>query len=216
VSVAIIKAALGGEIEAQSLRAKKGQLVFHRGDPSDSIYLLVEGEVRSFIPSSHAESREQTSLLSRGPALLGDRDILAGISARESVVCLTPARFLAWDAEHLVRGFSESEALRGVLARDLATRYARALEQAALQQAPLPHRLAMLLWALQGMETPSIPLLAILAGATPKSITRARAQLRESGVLQASGVDGRELDLSAIEAMGIDAPGPLFHSLELP
>src|SRR5688572_22112201 len=92
--------------DGPALRIRRGQAVFHEGDPSDAIYLLIEGEMRMFVARPD-DGDERTTLLLRAPAIFGDRDLLAEGPARESAAALTPARLAIFEHERFFEAWSE-------------------------------------------------------------------------------------------------------------
>lgn len=172
---------------AQHLRARLGQTIFYEGDPSDAVYVLIEGEVRSFV-SRAEDTNAKTTLLLRAPALFGDRDVLTGTSARETTVCLTPSRLLSWPSDTFFEAWTADTNLRSLVAQDLAARYTRTLELAALQLSPLVDFVQAVLRdrELRGDHArPKAADLAPITGAAPKTVARALARLRKLQVTTA-------------------------------
>src|SRR5687768_834363 len=129
--------------DGPALRIRRGQAAFHEGDPSDAIYLLVEGEMRMFVARPD-DGDERTTLLLRAPAIFGDRDVLAEGPARESAAALTPARLVIFERALFFEAWND-RSFADRVARDLAARSALTATFAALGLSPLLHRVAVML-----------------------------------------------------------------------
>jgi CRP-like cAMP-binding protein len=187
-----------------SVRVRAQQIIFHEGDPSDAIYVLLEGEVRTSVcPEGGAD---HTTLLYGAPALLGDRDLLANVAAQESAMALTPSRLVLFPRAALREAQAE---IGPALLEDLARRYTRTLVWARLSQAPLQARLGMLLRDCLAIraELPAPAYLAEALAASPKSISRAMMQLRELSILSDDAIG----DLGTL---GVTPGDCAFHRFE--
>ncbi len=166
----------------QPIIGRAGQLVFSEGDPADAFYLLLSGTLRCYVSRTKDGPEERTTLLCEGPAVVGDRDLLAGVSEMESVRCSSATTVLTWPGDAFLEAWSQSDELRALLVRDLSLRYAKSLALASLQLEPLAGSVAALL-----RETGDKPELsnntwiAEVLSVAPKSVTRALAQLRRAG-----------------------------------
>lgn len=161
-----------------TLRARADQVIYHAGDPSDAVYLLVTGYARAYVGEDQST---RTTLLTRGPALLGDRDVLAMSPARDTVRMVTPGRLLTLDRDEFMTEWNDSPALRTWLTQDLARRYASTVRWMELDSISLVDRLARLLDVLE-QPAPSIDVLASMLGLSRRSIFRALAELRAGDV----------------------------------
>jgi len=162
----------------RGLRARQGQTIFDEGDPSDAIYLLIEGRVRTLVSQGQGDGTHTTALL-RAPALFGDRDLLLEREAAETAVCLSASRLYAWESGHFLERWRAEPELQRWLSRDLAARYAASLELTALQLSSLA-ALVRALWAdaeANGEPRPSAGELALVTGAAHKSVQRAISSL---------------------------------------
>jgi CRP-like cAMP-binding protein len=160
------------------LRTRADQILFHQGDPSDAVYLLVTGELRCFVSHPDSDTGERNTLLLRAPALVGDRDALLRYPAMETVQLIGCAQLVVVEAQVFLETWAEEEKLRSVLATDLARRYARSLELSQLHAVPLADRVAAFAedpFVVQAGQNPSSQRLSVLVNATPRSITRALA-----------------------------------------
>jgi CRP-like cAMP-binding protein len=186
-----------GAHSGRALRVKRRQVVFHEGDPSDGVYLLIEGEVRTFAGTDDAE---RTTSLLRAPALFGDRDAIAGVDAQDGASALLPSRLLVFDRADLDALVAADAAF---VLRDLAERGARAAALASLAMLPIADRVLRI--ASDAAAIPDLDYLADIAGATPKSISRAVAELRKTGHL----LEGEPLRC----ARPAEVADSVFHSI---
>lgn len=184
--------------ERCTLRARAEQALYHAGDPSDGVYILASGYARAYVGEGSAS---RTTLLVRAPAILGDRDVLANCSARDTVRLVTPARLMTISREEFVQEWEGSAQLRSWLTDDLARRYATTIRWIELDSLSLVERLSRLLRVLE-TPAPSIDVLASMLGLSRRSIFRALAELRERGNEEVSAV-----------SEGHDEETGLVHSL---
>ncbi len=109
--------------DGSASRVRAGQVLFHADDPSDSVYFLVDGDAKGCL--GEGDVLVTTSLL-RAPAVFGDRDVLAGCPARETVQFVTSGR--------VVCGSGSASSMRG----DMTLSYAsclRSTSRAVMSQA---------------------------------------------------------------------------------
>jgi CRP-like cAMP-binding protein len=204
--------ALARDHGGAALRAKTGQAIFYESDPADAVYLLVEGVVITSVSFGEDEESERTTSILRAPAIFGDRDILADVSARESAEAYSAASLLLWDRAALLAQWETDPELRARLGRDLAARYAKSCALASIFIAPLAHRIAAILRdeAEAGVkEAAPVERIAKITRAAPKSVLRALAALREQ---QAIGESGLTLDESKLAQLGVTRT-PISHTL---
>ena len=198
------------EHQGQALRGKKGQIIFHAQDPSDAVYLLVEGEARCWVGNS---DNKQVTLLLRAPAFFGDRDLLANVEAHETVQLVTPGRILMWGRKGFSAAWRESKALRERVTRDLAVRYVRSLAFRELALEPMHARLMFVLHdrLQRGITSmPNTKYLAYLLSTGEKSTARALTELKKSSTLVVEN-DRFILDVSRSELA--EDIREVFHSL---
>lgn len=169
----------------RGLRARQGQTIFDEGDPSDAVYLLLEGRVRTLVSQGQGGATHTTGLLS-APALFGDRDLLLGREATETAVCLASSRLLAWESASFLGFWQADPEAQRWQTKDLAARYARSLELTALQLSSLGAFIAAL-WAdaeTNGQPRPQAAELAAITGAAHKSVLRAISGLDPAAALE--------------------------------
>lgn len=184
--------------ERCTLRARAEQALYHAGDPSDGVYVLTSGYARAYVGEG---TTSRTTLLVRAPAILGDRDVLANCTARDTVRLVTPSRLMTISREEFIREWEGSSQLRSWLTDDLARRYATTIRWIELDSLNLVERLSRLLRVLE-TPAPSIDVLASMLGLSRRSIFRALAELRERGNEEVSAV-----------SEGHDEEHALVHSL---
>lgn len=176
-----------------TLRARADQVIYHAGDPSDAVYLLVSGYARAYVGDDQAT---RTTLITRGPALLGDRDVLANTLARDTVRMVTPGRLMVVDREEFMNEYKSSSALRAWLTQDITKRYATTIRWIEMDSISLVERLARLLDVLE-TPAPSIDVLANMLGLSRRSIFRALAELRASDTV----IDKSEEDVPLVHTL---------------
>jgi CRP-like cAMP-binding protein len=162
-----------------AIRTRQDQVLYYEDDPSDSIYLLVEGHLVAFVSSGEEEGREQASLLLAAPALIGDREALLGIRCQETVACLSSCRVIAFEKEAFLAELDPE--LRLLILNDLAERYASHMQMAWIQRQNISTKLRYVLAGLRAVEqeVPSIDRLAALVRANPKTVKRGLKMLEE-------------------------------------
>jgi CRP-like cAMP-binding protein len=167
----------------QPIIARAGQLVFSEGDPADAFYLLLSGTVRCYVSRAKDGPEERTTLLCEGPAVVGDRDLLADVPESESVRCSSATTVLTWPRDAFLEAWSQSAELRALLVRDLSLRYAKSLALVGLQLEPLVRSVAVLLHETREKpELSNTTWIAEVLSVAPKSVTRALTQLRRDGL----------------------------------
>ncbi len=187
---------------------RRGETLFHSGEPAHSVYVIRSGRVRVFT-RWHDGDEQVLRLLGPGE-ILGYRPVLAGenynASAEavvDSAVCILPAekvrRMLREDPDLAMR-------MLGRLARDLRVSEDLMME---LIHRPVSQRVARLLLALLGGGASAGPGMVISAremtrrdmarmvGTTPETISRVLRRLDQRSVLKVTRdcVRVRDLDL---------------------
>jgi CRP-like cAMP-binding protein len=190
------------------IRTKKGQRIYDEEDPADAVYLLLEGSAVGLSVRDDNPVSEQATILLTAPALLGDREMIAGIPLQETVGCLSNCRILCWSREAFLERWAGS-AMKMLLAKDLAARFASAMQLATIQRLKVPRKVHLVLDALQGANRPIVEptpeLLATIVGANRKTVQRALRTLERQGSLERGGRVARP----PTEKLRL----PLFHSL---
>jgi CRP-like cAMP-binding protein len=180
------------------IRGRADQALFHSGDPSDAVYLLVSGFARGYVGEGQSS---RTTLLIKAPALLGDRDVLAGCNARDTVRLVSKSKLITWSREDFIAEWTHSPELRALVTDDMARRYATTIRWIELDSLQLTDRLSTLLNVLGGPQ-PSIDELAAMLGLSRRSIFRALAELRERSAVISD--DAQEEKVSLVHSLAPD------------
>lgn len=181
-----------------SLVGRAGQRLYRADEPVDEVYVLVSGYARAYVGEKGAG---RTTLLMRGPSLLGDREMLTGSDARDSVRLLTPAHLITIPREDFLAEWHRSAELRSWLTRDLMRRYTSSLSWFTLETSSLADRVSGLIAVLEPLGLPVRAIAGVL-GVSERSVFRALAELRSR---KAAG--------EAVEDDAAVAAGDLLYSL---
>lgn len=182
----------------RTLAGRAGQRLYRADEPVDEIYVLVTGYARAYVGE---RGNGRTTLLMNGPAILGDREVLAGGTARDSVRLLTAGHLISISREDFLSEWFQSAELRAWLTRDLVNRYASSLSWFALETSSLADRVSGLLRVLESLGLPVRALAAVL-GVSERSVFRALAELRA----RPEGEKAEEEQVSLLYSL-IDEPG---------
>ena len=174
-----IQATPAERIEAQfegriSLVGRAGQRLYRADEPMEEIYVLLSGYARAYVGE---RGSGRTTLLVKGPALLGDRELIAGCDARDSVRLLTSANLMTFPREDFLSEWTSSSDLRAWITADLVKRYTSSLSWFALETSTLAERVSGLLAILEPLGLPVRDLASVL-GVSERSVFRALAELR--------------------------------------
>ncbi|MBI4506938.1 MAG: Crp/Fnr family transcriptional regulator [Chloroflexi bacterium] len=183
---------------AQRRRFRRGEVLFHRGDPGSMLYVLLGGRVRIYSPS---EDGSEMVLAILGPGeFFGELSLLDGLPRSASAQAIEECDALVIGRDEFHRFLRQhpgaSIAVLGVLSRRLR-RTDELLEDAAFLD--VPGRLAKRL--LELMDSNGEPVdggtlirlrlthaeLAAMVGATRESITKAMKRFARAGLLEAHG-----------------------------
>ncbi len=126
---------------------RKGQIVFHQGDPGESLFVVVEGLVKVFVTSEEGDEMVLVTLAS--PEIFGELSLIDGGSRSASAQTLERTSLLSLTRTTLVGIMRENPALSEALLHSLGGVVRRLTEQAAdLVFLDLHGRVAKLLLAL--------------------------------------------------------------------
>lgn len=179
---------------AQRRRFRRGEVIFHRGDPGATLYVILSGRVRIYSTSEDG-SEVVLGILWPGE-FFGELSLLDGLPRSASAQALDDCEMLAIGREDFRRFLWEHPSASITVLEVLSRRLRRTdelLEDAAFLD--VPGRLAKRLLELMethGEETPEGTLirmrlthaeLAAMVGATRESITKAMRRFVRSGVL---------------------------------
>jgi CRP-like cAMP-binding protein len=157
-----------------SLVGRAGQRLYRANESIEEIYVLLSGYARAYVGESGSG---RTTLLVKGPALLGDRELIADCGARDSVRLLTSANLISVPREDFLSEWSASAELRAWITADLIRRYTSSLSWFALGTSSLADRVSGLLAILEPLGLPVRDLASVL-GVSERSVFRALAELR--------------------------------------
>lgn len=186
------------EAMAQRRRFRRGEIIFHRGDPGQTLYVILSGRVRIYAPSEDG-SEVVLGILWPGE-FFGELSLLDGQPRSASAQAIDDCEMLVIGREDFHR-FLRSHPGASIIVLEVLSRRLRRtdllLEDAAFLD--VPGRLAKRLLELMethGEPTPDGTLirmrlthaeLAAMVGATRESVTKAMKRFARSGVLLSHG-----------------------------
>jgi CRP/FNR family transcriptional regulator/CRP/FNR family cyclic AMP-dependent transcriptional regulator len=182
------------EAIAQRRRFRRGEIIFHRGDPGATLYVILSGRVRIFSPSEDG-SEVVLGLLWPGE-FFGELSLLDGQPRSASAQALDDCEMLVISREDFRRFLHNEPGASIVVLEVLSSRLRRTdqlLEDAAFLDVPgrLAKRLLELLEK-HGEATPdgirirmrlTHAELAAMVGATRESITKAMKRFVRAGIV---------------------------------
>jgi CRP-like cAMP-binding protein len=123
-------------------RFRKGETIFHAGDPGDALFLVADGAVKITIPAD--DGSEPAILTTVGPGgFFGELSLLDGASRSATAVALEPTEAYVLRRDAFDQLVDEEPALRRTLLVTLATEIRRLTAQVEdLHFLDLPGRLA--------------------------------------------------------------------------
>jgi CRP/FNR family cyclic AMP-dependent transcriptional regulator len=184
---------------ARTLRARRfrrGEVLFHEGDPGDALFVVASGAVKVAVPSEDGEEAILATL-HRGD-FLGELALLDGAPRSASAVALEATETLALPREQFLALVANEPAIRDALLASLAGELRRLTTHVAeLHFLDLTGRLAARLARLaeeHGQPLPGggfrldAPLtqsdLAAMIGATRQSVNKLLGEFEADGMLQ--------------------------------
>ncbi len=180
--------------ETQVRRFRRGETVFHAGDPGDALHVVVEGRFKVVLPSEGGQEAV-VAVLDRGD-FFGELSLLDGADRSATVVTVEPGQTLVLRRDGFRRALDADPAFRDALlaavARELR-RLTRHVED--LHFLDLPGRLASQILRLAGEASDSpdrarVPWpytqsdLAAMIGGTRQSVNRLLGELVDEGSIQ--------------------------------
>ena len=184
---------------ARTLRARRfrrGEVLFHEGDPGDALFVVASGAVKVFLPSEDGEEAILATL--RRGDFLGELALLDGAPRSASAVALEATETLALPREQFLALVAAEPAIRDALLALLAGELRRLTTHVAeLHFLDLTGRLAARLARLaeeHGERLPDgtvrldAPLtqtdLAAMIGATRQSVNKILGEFEADGLLR--------------------------------
>lgn len=184
---------------ARTLRARRfrrGEVLFHEGDPGDALFVVASGAVKVAVPSEDGEEAILATL--RRGDFLGELALLDGAPRSASAVALEATETLALPRDQFLALVATEPAIRDALLASLAGELRRLTTHVAeLHFLDLTGRLAARLTRLaeeHGQPLPGggvrldAPLtqsdLAAMIGATRQSVNKLLGEFEADGLLQ--------------------------------
>ncbi|MEU4515374.1 Crp/Fnr family transcriptional regulator [Nonomuraea wenchangensis] len=192
-------------------RYRSGQIIFHQGDPGESLYAMLDGLVKVVFTTEHGDEIV-LNMLSRGDTF-GEMALLDGSPRSASIVTVRPSWVFALPRARLLELMREHPALADEFLHLLGHLVRRLTGQAAdLAFLDLGGRLAKLLLELAGkhgtadavVDLPGLTQsdLAALIGATRPAVNRALQSLVSRGLIAIEGRTITLLDVAALRRRG--------------
>ena len=204
IVVALRRCALFGTVADDALlrvartlrrrRFRRGEVIFHEGDPGDALHVVAAGSVKIALES---EDGTEAILVTLGPGeSFGELALLDGSPRSASAVAVEPTETLALGRGALRELMSADDGLRDALLAGVATTLRRLTNQMAeLHFLDLGGRLAVRLARLARVKDPtasSVTLdwpytqsdLAAMIGGTRQSVNRLLNQLVDDGLVR--------------------------------
>jgi CRP/FNR family cyclic AMP-dependent transcriptional regulator len=177
-------------------RFRKGEIVFHQGDPGDALFILASGSVKVVLPSE--ESAEPAIVAVLGPGeFFGELAILDGAPHSATIAALESTETLVLRRDTFLGLIDNEPELRRALLASLATEIRRLTGHVEdLHFLDLPGRLASRILRLAAGERPdahgaiTIPWpytqseLAGMIGGSRQSVNRLLADLADEGLVR--------------------------------
>ena len=184
---------------ARNLRARRfrrGEVLFHEGDPGDALFIVASGAVKVVVPSEEGEEAILVTL--RRGDFLGELALLDGAPRSASAIALEPTEALALPREQFRDLVASEPAIRDALLASLSGELRRLTTHVAeLHFLDLTGRLAARLARLaeehgERMADGSIRLdapltqsdLAAMIGATRQSVNKLLGEFEADGLLR--------------------------------
>jgi CRP-like cAMP-binding protein len=186
--------ALAGALRIR--RFRKGETVFHQGDPGDALFILATGSVKVVLPSDEGAEPAIVAVLGAGE-FFGELAILDGAAHSATIVAVEPTDTLVLHRDAFLRLIDTEPDLRRALLASLATEIRRLTGHVEdLHFLDLPGRLASRIVRLAGThpraDDGSVRLpwpytqseLAGMIGGSRQSVNRLLADLVDEGLVR--------------------------------
>ncbi len=182
--------------QLRARRFRRGETIFHQGDPGDSLFIIEAGAVKIVLPSPEGEEAAIIATLGRGD-FFGELALLDDAYRSATAVAVEPTQALVLRREPFERLLDADPALRrallaglaGELRRltghveelhflDLPGRLASRLVRMAEEHAPGEQGEVVLPWPFTQSE------LAAMIGGTRQTVNRLLADLADQGLIR--------------------------------
>jgi CRP-like cAMP-binding protein len=177
-------------------RFRKGETVFHQGDPGDALFIVASGSVKVVLPSDEGAEPAIVAVLGPGE-FFGELAILDGAAHSATIVALEATETLVLHRDTFLGLIDTEPELRRVLLASLAVEIRRLTGHVEdLHFLDLPGRLASRILRLAASEAPeangsvTIPWpytqseLAGMIGGSRQSVNRLLADLADEGLIK--------------------------------
>ena len=177
-------------------RYRKGETIFHQGDPGDSLYILESGSVKIVLPSPDTGDDAIIATLSRGD-FFGELALLDGAPHSATAVAMEPTEALVLARERFDELVDTNPLLRRALFAGLAAELRRLtghVEELRFLDLPerLAHRMVRLAREAQPGRTVDIRLdwpftqsdLAAMIGGTRQTVNRLLSGMTAQGLVR--------------------------------
>ncbi len=195
-------------------RFRKGEVIFHEGDPGDSLFVVVSGAAKVVVPSE--EGGEAILASVRRGDFLGELALLDGAPRSAGAIALEATELLALPRERFIALVAAEPAIRDALLASLAAELRRLTAHVTeLHFLDLTGRLAAGLARLarehgqsggDGSVHLNSPLsqtdLGAMIGATRQSVNKLLGEFAEEGLVRIERDTIVIPDLAALEAAG--------------
>jgi CRP-like cAMP-binding protein len=177
-------------------RFRRGEVLFHEGDPGDALFIVASGAVKVVVPSEDGEEAILATL--RRGDFLGELALLDGAPRSASAIALEPTETLALPRDQFRALVASEPAIRDALLASVASELRRLTTHVAeLHFLDLTGRLAARLARLaeehgesrsDGSVLLDAPLtqsdLAAMIGATRQSVNKLLGEFEASGLIR--------------------------------
>jgi CRP/FNR family transcriptional regulator len=177
-------------------RFRKGETIFHQGDPGDALFIVATGSVKVVLPSDEGAEPAIVAVLGAGE-FFGELAILDGAPHSATIVALEPTETLVLHRDAFLGLIDTQPDLRRALLASLATEIRRLTGHVEdLHFLDLPGRLASRILRLAAADgtaragSASIPWpytqseLAGMIGGSRQSVNRLLADLADEGIIR--------------------------------
>jgi len=187
-------AAIGRTLRGR--RFRRGEVLFHEGDPGDALFVVASGAVKVVVPSEEGEEAILATL--RRGDFLGELALLDGAPRSASAIALEPTEALALPRDQFLALVAREAPIRDALLASLSTELRRLTTHVAeLHFLDLTGRLAARLASLarthgerlaDGSIRLDAPLtqsdIAAMIGATRQSVNKLLGEFEADGLLR--------------------------------
>ncbi len=177
-------------------RFRRGEVLFHEGDPGDALFIVASGAVKVVVPSEEGDEAILATL--RRGDFLGELALLDGAPRSASAIALEPTEVMALPRDQFRALLADEPAMRDALLSSLAGELRRLTKHVAeLHFLDLTGRLAARLTRLaeehgQSLPDGSVRLdapltqsdLAAMIGATRQSVNKLLGEFEANGLLR--------------------------------